>query len=338
MGQDKFGTLPDGQPVARVTLRGGGLTARFLTYGAILQDLRLDGHDAPLVLGFEDLGSYLEHSPYFGATAGRCANRIRGGGFQIDGRRYRTDRNALGRHTLHGGRLGTGKRNWVLKAAGRSSAEFAIGLADGEMGFPGAMNLRAVFSLTGRGTLDIRYAATTDRPTLCNIAHHSYFTLDATGDILGHRLCIGADRYLPVDGDFIPVGVADVGGTDYDLRGGGTIADARRGGPIDHNFCVGDRRGALREIGWLESPVSGLRMKIRSTEPGLQVYDAGRIDVPAPGLDGRPIRRCGGVALEPQLWPDAIHHPDWSQPVLRPGETYAQHTQFVFARKALPEQ
>ncbi len=101
---------------------------------------------------------------------------------------------------------------------------------------------------------------------------------------------------------------------------------------MDCNFCLSDRRGAIRDVGWLESPATGLRMVIRTTEPGLQVYDAARINVPVPGLDGREMGNYAGLALEPQVWPDAIHHPDWPQPVLRPGETYAQHTQFVFSR------
>ena len=333
MTVEHFGTLPDGQEVTRVTLRGGGLTARLISWGAVLQDLRLDGHAPPLVLGFEDLASYLAHSPYFGATAGRCANRIRGGQFSLDGQSFGTDRNALGRHTLHGGSAGIGKRNWTLTAQGPTSAEFVIEMADGEMGFPGAMTVRAVFSLLEGGTLDIRYTAQADRPTLCNIAHHSYFVLDGTGHILDHRLCVAADSYLPTDADFVPTGeVRPVTGTAYDLRHGRTITDALAGGAIDCNFCLSGARTALREIGWLESPTSNVRMTIHSTEPGLQVYDAGRIEIPVPGLDGRKIAPYAGLALEPQVWPDAIHHPDWPQAILRPGENYAQHTQFVFTK------
>lgn len=330
-----FGTLPDGQKVTRVTLRGGELTARFLSWGAVLQDLRLAGHEPALVLGFEELEPYLAHSPYFGATAGRCANRIHGGRFSLDGQNYETDRNALGRHTLHGGHIGTGRRNWTLEAFGPSSAQFMIKLTDGEMGFPGAMTVRATFSLLDGGTLDIQYYACTNRPTLCNLAHHSYFVLDGTGNILNHRLCVSADSFLPTDADFVPTGeVRPVADSDYDFRWGIPIGDALNGGPIDCNFCLAGDRTAIREIGWLESPASGIRMTLRSTEPGLQVYDAGRIEVPAPGLDGRPILRHAGIALEPQVWPDAIHHPDWPQAILRPGEQYAQHTQFAFSKGA----
>ena len=70
-GNEIFGRLENGETVERIRLAGGGLTAHVLTWGAVIQDLRLDGHDAPLVLGFEDFAGYLGHSPYFVATPGR---------------------------------------------------------------------------------------------------------------------------------------------------------------------------------------------------------------------------------------------------------------------------
>ena len=328
---DVFGTLSDGREVHRIRISGGGLSASILTWGAVLQDLRLEGHAPPLVLGFEDIGSYLAHSPYFGATAGRCANRIRGGSFEIDGRTFHTDRNGGGGHTLHGGSQGIGKRLWTLEQVTDHSVELTIEDADGHMGFPGALSIRAVFTLLPAGVLDIRYTAETDAPTLCNLAHHSYFALDDTGGVREHRMGIEADAYLPADGDFLATGeVRAVAGTPYDFRQGRTIREANEGGPIDTNFCLSRERRPIRPVAWLSSAASGVEMVIRTTEPGLQVYDAARLDIPVPGLGGRRMGPFCGVALEPQVWPDAIHHPDWPQAVLRPGETYDQHTQFIF--------
>jgi aldose 1-epimerase len=328
---DIFGTLPDGREVHRARISGGGLTASILTYGAVLQDLRLVGHRPPLVLGFEEMGSYLAHSPYFGATAGRCANRIRGASFELDGETCHTDPNALGRHTLHGGSQGIGKRLWTLGEVTGHSVELTIEDPAGHMGFPGTLAIRAVFSLLPHGVLDIRYTATTDATTLCNLAHHSYFALDDSGDVLGHRMGIEADHYLPTDADFVPTGeVQGLDGHAYDFRSGRTIREANAGGPIDANFCLAPARTPIRTVGWVSSAASGVEMVIRTTEPGLQVYDAARIDVPVPGLDGHRMGPWCGLALEPQVWPDAIHHPDWPQAVLRPGETYNQHSQFIF--------
>jgi aldose 1-epimerase len=328
---DVFGTLPDGREVHRIRISGGGLTASVLTYGAVLQDLRLAGHAPALVLGFEEMASYLSHSPYFGATAGRCANRIRGGSFDLDGRTIHTDRNAQGGHTLHGGSQGIGKRLWTLGEVTDHSVELTIEDPDGHMGFPGNLSIRAVFSLGQSGVLDIRYTATTDAPTLCNLAHHSYFVLDGSGDIQDHRMGIEADSYLPADADFLATGeVRAVEGAPYDFRQGRTIREANAGGPIDCNFCISPDRRPIRPVAWVSSAASGVEMVIRTTEPGLQVYDAARLDVPVPGLDGRRMGPFCGLALEPQVWPDAIHHPHWASPVLRPGETYDQHTQFIF--------
>jgi aldose 1-epimerase len=328
-----FGTLPDGREVHRVRIAGGGLTASILTYGAVLQDLRLAGNAPALVLGFEDMASYLAHSPYFGATAGRCANRIKGATFEIDGQTFRTDPNALGRHTLHGGSQGMGKRLWALGEVTDHSVELTMEDPAGHMGFPGNLRVRAVFSLFPSGVLDIRYTATTDAPTLCNLAHHSYFVLDDTGGVQDHRMGIDADHYLPTDADFVPTGVVQsLDGLPYDFRQGRTIREANAGGPIDANFCLSRDRQPIRPVGWVSSAASGVEMVIRTTEPGIQVYDAARIDVPVPGLDGRKMGPWCGLALEPQVWPDAIHHADWPQAVLRPGETYDQQTQFIFRR------
>lgn len=333
MEREVFGHMPDGTTVERVTLRGGGLTARILNYGTVLQDLRLDGHAPPLVLGFERFADYLAHSRYFGATAGRCANRIAGAAFALDGQDYRVDPNFLGKHHLHGGSLSIGKRAWMFDTVTETSASLAIRLEDGEMGYPGGMDIVVHYAVFAEGVLDIRMTAQTDKATLCNLAHHSYFNLDGRADILGHRLRVDADHYLPVDQELIPTGdVAPVEGTPFDLRAGPVLQQVCGAVRLDHNFCVARARGPLREIAVLSA--GGLSMTVNSTEPGLQVYDAAPLNVPVPGLDGRMMQAHAGIALEPQVWPDAIHHPAWPQAVLRPGERYQQQTQFVFKRSA----
>ena len=333
MNAEVFGKTPDGTAVHRVRISGGGLTAHLLTWGAVVQDLRLDGHSPALVLGFDDFAHYPAHSPYFGATAGRCANRIGGASFELDGETCRTDPNFLGRHTLHGGSVAIGKRVWEITAATEDSVTLGIVSPDGEMGFPGTLDIEARFAVLEGGVLDIHYTARTDRATLCNLAHHSYFVLDDSGSILDHRLTLDAASWLPTDDELIPTGeVRPVDGTSWDFRAGRSLRQALEGGPLDTNFNLSDRRADLRAVGTLESPASGVAMEIRTTEPGLQVYDAARLDVPVPGLDGQAMGAHAGIALEPQVWPDAIHHPAWPQAVLRPGETYAQHTQFVFRR------
>lgn len=118
MDGEHFGTTAAGEVVQRFTISGGGLTARVINWGAAVQDLRLDGHDAPLVLGFERFDDYAQFSPYFGAVPGRYANRIAGGRFTIAGKEYQADTNFLGKHTLHGGSKGFGKRVWDVALHG----------------------------------------------------------------------------------------------------------------------------------------------------------------------------------------------------------------------------
>lgn len=326
---NQFGKMPDGTPVERATIRGGGLTAQVLSYGAAIQDLRLDGHEAPLVLGFESFAPYLTHSPYFGATAGRCANRIRDGHLEIDGKTFQLDRNFLGKHLLHGGAAGMGKRLWQFEAVAEDRASLVITQADGDMGFPGTLTARVRFACLPGGVLDIRMEAETDAPTLCNLAHHSYFTLGGE-TISDHFLQIDAEAYLPVDDELIPTGEERlVVGTAFDFR---TPAPVRQAQPVDHNFCLARARGPLRKVARLTNAETGLAMELRTTEPGLQVYDGAKIDIALPGLTGQPMRAHAGIALEPQIWPDANHHAAFPQAVLRPGERYAQHTQYIFTK------
>lgn len=334
MSVHSFGEMPDGSAVERISISAGGLSADVLTYGSVLQDLRLAGHAPSLVLGFDTLDHYLKYSPYFGATAGRCANRIRDGHLALDGVDYQLDRNFLKRHHLHGGAAGIGKRLWQIEAVDSDLVSLSIQLADGEMGYPGNMNIKLTYRLLAEGILDISFAATTDKLTLCNLAHHSYFNLTGGESILDHRLRIAADSYTPVDDELIPTGeLQSVAGSIFDFREFSELGPITQKQGIDHNFCLSDQRQALRPVACLESPNSNVSLEVRSTEPGLQVYDGARIAPPVPGLDGLNMGAHAGIALEPQVWPDAIHHGHFPQATLRPDEVYRQHTQYVFSHK-----
>ena len=328
---EEFGKLPTGETVHRLRLESGGLTAHFLTYGAILQDLRLEGHDAPLVLGFSEFAPYLTHSPYFGAIAGRCANRIRDGHLELDGQTFQLDRNFIGKHSLHGGAVSMGKQLWTVVDHGSDHVTLSIKLPDGHMGYPGNLTAKVRFALLEGGVLDIRMEAETDAPTLCNLAHHSYFKLDESETISDHLLKVNADRYLPVDDELIPIGEErSVAGTSFDYS---VLSPVSQVSPVDHNFCLSSQRTELHPVAWLVSLASNVTMECRTTEPGLQIYDGAKINIDLPGLDGWPMLAHAGLAMEPQIWPDANHNETFQQAVLRPGETYHQHTQFAFSKE-----
>nr|WP_278250425.1 aldose epimerase family protein [Paracoccus fontiphilus] len=318
--------MPDGRRVDRLTLRGGGLTARILTLGATVQDLRMEGVDHPLVLGCPDPADYLGGGLYMGATVGRFANRISGARFTLDGREYRTDPNFRGRHTLHGGSRGTFWHLWQVEKVQDDSATLSLTVPDGDMGFPGNMTIRSHIALRD-GALVFGIQAETDAPTPCNLAHHGYFNLDGGEDVRGHRLRIAADRYLPVDGDLIPLpGTAPVEGTRFDFRQARPITP----GDYDHNFCLSDGPAAPRVVAELTGQ-SGIRMEVTTDQPGLQVYDGVHFDGLA-GLDGRRYGRFAGLALETQGWPDAPNRPDFPDAILRPGRIYRHHVAYRFSR------
>jgi len=327
-----FGCLPTGEEVHRITVASDSLKMNVLTYGAVIQDLRLLGQASPLVLGFTEFSHYLNHSPYFGATAGRCANRIRDGHLEINGRTYQLDKNFIDKHHLHGGIAGIGKRVWQVAELTSNAVTLGINLVDGEMGYPGNMAISVTLSLSGAGVLDIRMQATTDAPTLCNLAHHSYFNLDGCKSVSDHSLLIKAEHFLPVDKELIPTGeVNPVAGSRFDFRESVPVSQAH---PIDTNFCLSENRVALRPVAWLSSAVSGVTMKCSTTEPGLQIYDGANINIAQPGLMGRPMGAFSGIAMEPQIWPDAVHHDHFPQAILNPGQTYDQRTQYCFSKNA----
>lgn len=324
-----------GREVRRFKLAAGGLSANILNWGAVVQDLRLQDHDAPLVLGFDNLEAYVADSAYIGATVGRYANRIRDGRFSLDGRQYRVDREHPERHGLHGGSGGFSRRLWRVADHGADFVTLALRDEDGTMGFPGMLDLTCTYSLREPATLSLELTARTDAPTLCNPAHHSYFNLDdgGSGDILDHRLMIAAEAYLPVDEALIPIGVVQpVEDTQFDFRRARVLRTSAgvQQIPYDHNFCLAAGRGQLRRAAGVRAGSSGVEMEVWTTEPGLQLYAGQHLAPASSGLAGRHYGAFSGLCLEPQVWPDSPNRPDFPQAVLRPGETYRQITEYRF--------
>ena len=335
---DVFGELDDGRVVQRVHLTGHGLSANVMTWGAVLQDLRLDGFGHSLVLGFSEFAHYPARSPNFGAIVGRVANRIRNGEAKIGGRVYTFDKNVLDRHTLHGGGTGAGKRIWEVEETGADFVTLSQILPDGHMGFPGNMTVHATYRIVPGPVLEIEISAISDADTLCNFASQSYFNLDGGGDARRQFFQVDTDHFLTLDEDLVPTGeVASVEGTQFDFRSARPLLLGKAGlsgeAGYDNNLCLARHRTDCRQVARLKGAVSGIEMKIETTEPGLQIYDGSKIGArteDVPGLNGAPYQAFSGIALEPQAWPDAPNQ-DWADQVrLAAGETYRQTTRFVF--------
>ena len=335
-GREVFGRLDDGSAVEQVTITAGELTVHVITWGAVIRDIRLAGVEHPLVLGFDDLDGYVHHSPYFGAVVGRFANRIGNGRFDLDGRTYQLVLNENGRTQLHGGPGGFGHRNWRILEHDAASVTLGLASADGDQGYPGNLEATCRYAIEAPSTLRFTFEATSDAPTIVNLAQHTYFNLDDSPDILDHRVRIGADAYTPTDADLIPTGeIRPVEGTPYDRRALAPIrrtVDGERFG-YDINFVAAMARAAEpAHRARLEGATSGVAMDVWSTEPGLQFYDGSKINLAVPGLGGRRYVKNGGCCFEAQLFPDAPNHPNFPSAVLRPGETSRQETHFAFSK------
>ncbi len=337
MSTRPFGQTAEGTPVdeARLTLPSG-MEASVIGFGSILRDLLIPvpgGAARRVVLGYPDLAGYLSDSAHLGANAGRCANRIAGGRFTLDGKTVQLALNEGGRTHLHGGPQGFGRRVWTIAAADGRSAELTLRSPAGEGGYPGTVEARCVYRLLPPATLQIEFTATTDAPTIVNIAHHSYFTLDHGKSVRDHRLQVHAARYTPTDAALIPTGeIASVAGTPYDFRTARPLSDTRAAPDFFYDMnLVLDRAGAgVVHAATVTAPSSPIRMEVHTTEPGLQLYDAVHLGTAAPGHDGIRYGRHMGLCLEAQKFPDAPNHPNFPSIVLRPGETYRQVTEYRF--------
>ena len=342
MSRRLFGTLGD-CPVHEVTLETASARARVIEYGAVLRDLeirRADGTWQRVVLGLETLEDYRQHSPHFGAIAGRYANRIAGGRFVLDGSVYQLPCNQAGKHSLHGGGEGFGKRCWTILSQDAASVTLGLVSPAGDAGYPGALTATCRYHLTG-ATLRIELAAITDAPTVVNMCNHSYFNLDGSADILDHDLCVRANIMTPVDADLIPDGsLAPVSGTPFDFRIPRPIRHAAEDGSrfwYDHNYVLRrDRREPdasgldLAQAAVLSSAKSALVMETWTTANCVQVYDSAKMNVPVAGLGGAQYGPCAGLCLETQAAPDSPNLPHLPSTVLRPGEVYRHITEYRF--------
>ena len=336
-----FGRTADGVEVTAWTLTNrNGLRAKLIDFGAILVSLEApdkEGNLADIVLGCSSVAGYEGHSPYFGATVGRYANRLGQGRFAIDGELYQVTLND-GENHLHGGAVGFDKVMWTGQAFEEASGigvKFTYVSEDGEEGYPGTLTTTVMYTLTDEDELKIGYEAETDKPTVVNLTHHSYFNLGGhtSGDIVDHELTVTADRYTPTDEGLIPTGeIRDVEGSMYDFREPHVIGERIAQNEIgyDVNYALNSSDGTLALAARVKEPKSGRVMEIYTTEPGLQFYTGAGIDVKEHGKDGAVYDAWDGFCLEAQVFPDSPNHANFESPVLRPRKKYTQATVYKF--------
>jgi aldose 1-epimerase len=329
-----------------VLTNANGMVAKVMNYGATLTELDTpdrNGKFDDVVLGFENLGGYLQKEPYFGAVVGRVGNRIAKGRFTLNGTTYQLATNDGPNH-LHGGIKGFDKVVWdarVVSEGKNPAVEFAYRSRDGEEGYPGNCTVKVTYALSDSNELSLSYVVTTDMDTPVNVTNHSYFNLAGAenGGVLDHVLQINADRYTPVDATLIPTGeLKAVAGTPMDFRQPTRIGEriAQAGGsPVgyDHNYVLNSGGGSLALAATVFEPKSGRVMDVLTTEPGVQFYSGNFLDGTLTGKKGVIYRQYAALALETQHFPDSVNQPGFPSYVLKAGQTYASQTVLRFSAR-----
>lgn len=320
----------------------GGLKAKICNLGAKIAELHVanrKGEVKDIVLGFRTAEEWRTQETYFNAICGRVANRIKGGVFELDGTTYHLPINN-GPNSLHGGIEGFNAKVWEVVEQSLFEIKLHYRAQDGEEGYPGNLDVWVTYTATKDNRLVIHYEAKTDKPTLAAFTNHAYFNLagEASGVVDDHVLQVFADKYTPFDDTAVPTGeILPVEGTPMDFRQPVRIGDRMHlpffakdpGRGIDNNWCLcaGDAPKELRHAATVEA--DGRTMECWTTMKGMQVYTGNYIEQHA-GKSGTMYDIQHAVCLEAQQWPDSIHHADFPNVVLRPGEKLDEITEYRF--------
>ncbi|MDE1154702.1 MAG: galactose mutarotase [Acidobacteriaceae bacterium] len=336
-----WGKMPDGTPVELYTLDDGVLKVKITNFGAHLVSVEApdrNGKKADVVLGYKDLAGYLsDDDTYVGAVVGRYGNRIAKGTFSLDGETYHVPLNDHG-NALHGGTVGFDRKVWTGKVL-PDGVELTLVSPDGDMGFPGALTAHIRYTLHG-DRLQLEYSATTTKPTVLNLTSHAYYNLagEGNGNVLGQKVTINADRYTPVKPDLIPTGeLAPVDGTPLDFRKSTAIGERidvendqlKIAGGYDHNYVLNG--SGLREAVEVVDPVSGRKLTIHTTQPGVQFYSGNFLAGAHTGPSGVAYGKHAGFCMETQHFPDSPNQPSFPSTELKSGETLHETTVLEFS-------
>ncbi len=337
-----FSDTIDGKKVELFLLRNdNGMEVALSNYGAAIVSIRVpdkNGKIEDVTLSYDSLSDLRAGKSYFGCIVGRFANRIGGAQFTLDGVTYNVPKND-GNNALHGGVNSIDKQVWKARKM-NDAIRFTIDIPDGENGYPGTMKVTVVYSLKADNSLVIDYTATTDQPTVVNLTNHVYFNLsgDPSRTILNHEVAIRSSQFTPVESTLIPTGeLKAVKGTPFDFSASKPIGrdinmDDQQlvfGKGYDHNFVL-DKRNPSEAAVVVVEPVSGRKMEVFTTQPGVQFYTGNFLNGTEKGRGVSYAYRTG-FCLETQQFPDAPNKSQFPSPVLRPGEKWVGQTIYRFS-------
>jgi aldose 1-epimerase len=340
ISKEAFEVSMDGKNVTLFTLKNkNGAEMCVTNFGAKVVSLFVpdkEGNFIDVVTGFGSFRKYIETDElYFGAAIGRFGNRIANGKFELDGVEFSLAQNNGSNH-LHGGEKGFHAVVWDAKQVNKNTLELSYTSKDMEEGYPGNLVVKMVYQLTDENEFKVTYEATTDKKTICNLTHHSYFNLNGDGSetILDHELYINADGFTITDFDMIPTGVIEpVDGTPLDFRQPTLIgeriyedyAPLKMAFGYDHNFVINKTGNGVELAATAYSPKTGIQMDVLTDQPGIQLYSGNFMSGREVGKTGKPYLYRGAFCLETQCFPDSPNKPMFPSVVLNPGDTY-NHT------------
>lgn len=341
-----FESEVDGKPTALYVLKNKkGAEACVTNWGGRLVSVMVPDNKGKLtdvVLGYDNIDQYVAYPDNnYGGLIGRYGNRIANAKFTLDGKEYQLPQNNNG-HCLHGGPKGYHAVVWDANQIDDQTIELTYLSKDGEAGFPGNLNVKVIYKLTDDNAIDIKYEATTDKPTVVNLTNHSYFNLSGVpgSQILDHTIKINADSYNPVDSTMIPIGIEPVEGTVMDLRQPVVVGDhiddpftqLVYGGGYDHNWILNTGGDITKLAAKVTCPTSGIVMEVYTNEPGLQFYAGNSMAKEGDkGKFGTVYPHRGALCLETQHYPDSPNQSAFPNVVLRPGETYKSECIYKFS-------
>jgi len=344
MQESNVSNVPSLSETVDTLTNKNGMMVTIMPYGGKIVSLMVPDKNGVLgdvVLGYDSAEQYIGGNPYFGALIGRYGNRIAKGKFILEGTDYQLDTNN-GVNALHGGRGGFHNVNWRLEKSGiGNTAELYYTSRDGEEGYPGNLKVKVTYSLTDENELMIDYEASTDKSTIVNLTHHSFFNLAGAGNgtILDHSLYINADKFTPVDDGLIPTGeLKDVKGTPFDFIKATKIGERidandtqlKNGKGYDHNWVLNRKQDGLSLAAIVSEPTSGRVMEVWTTEPGLQFYSGNFLNGNDIGKGGKKYEYRSALCLETQHFPDSPNKPSFPSTVLKPGVVYNHKTIYKF--------